>query len=77
MSQDSNTDFVQFDPQGDSTVLRLPLSIEQANEFIGEFVQGLAPDASMLDEIHILISPEAIARVRDSFPIPDEALIEK
>ena len=70
MSDDSNTDFVQFEPGEDSTVLRFPLSVDRANELIREFVATAAPNASLLDEIHILVSPEAIKRAYDAIPFP-------
>ena len=71
MSADSTTDFVEFDPRGDSTILRFPLSIELADRLISEYVKSSAPGAKLLDEIHILVSPSAIKKAYEAIPFPE------
>lgn len=74
MSDDSNTnDFYQFDPRGASTTLRIAVSAERVEEFLRSLVDDShIPPIELVDEVHLLISPEAIQRAQSTVPMPPE-----
>jgi hypothetical protein len=68
---DSSTEFFEFDPSGATTVVRFPLDAERAENLLREYAAaGHVPQMDLIDEIHILVSPEAIKRAHDAIPIP-------
>jgi len=73
MSENTNTnEFVEIDNGESETTIRFPLSAELAAELLAQYVQSPMPDISMVDQIHILVSPEAIKRAYDAIPFPPE-----
>ena len=74
MSENSNTkpgNFLEFDPTGDSTILRFSLSPDRAEALLRTLDLGSSPPIDLLDEVQFLISPAALKRAYDEVPFPE------
>ena len=63
MSDDSSTDFTEVDNSKSTTIIRFPLDAATAAEVLRSLrPDTMLPPIDMVDEIHILVSEEAIKK---------------